>query len=72
MLKIDKNTSEPLVNRHNSSKTLLGLKVKKDTTWANLFAIFYVSFIDFAGAGYYNAQMTFLLESQDHFAISRE
>ena len=68
---MDKNTGELLVG-HNSSKQLMGLKVKKDTTWLNLLAIFYVPFIDFGSAGFYNAQMTFLLESPDHFAVSRD
>ena len=50
----------------------MGLNVKKDTTWPNVLAIFYVPFIDSATAAFYNAQMTFLLESPDHFAIPRD
>ena len=50
----------------------MGLSVKKETTLANTLAIFYVAFMDFAPAGFYNAQMTFLLESPDHFNIPRD
>ena len=50
---MEKNTGELLVKQ--PSKRILGLNVKKDTTLANTWAIFYVSFMDFAPAGFYNA-----------------
>ena len=69
---MEKDTGESLVDNKKQPRAILGLSVKKETTLANTLAIFYVAFMDFAPAGFYNAQMTFLLESPDHFNIPRE
>ena len=47
--------NEKLVVPKPPGKVILGLSVKKDTTFANAFAIFYAAFLDFAPAGFYNA-----------------
>ena len=49
---------------------ILGIKVKKETTTANLFAIFFVPFLMAAKYGFLQVQITFLLESEDYFAIN--
>ena len=47
------------------------MKTKRETTYLNIFAIFFVQFIMTALGGYVNAQMPFLLESDSYFAIDR-
>lgn len=48
---------------------ILGIRVKKETTPLNLFAIFFVTFLIAAKYGFLQIQITFLLESPDHFAV---
>ena len=51
-------------------KRYFGLIVKKETTCANTFAIFYLHFVNIASSAFVNSQMIFLLKSPDHFGIS--
>ena len=45
------------------------MNVKAETTWYNLFAICFIQFLITTKYGFLQAQLTFLLESEDHFAI---
>ena len=65
-------TVDTLKYRHSNPKWILGIKVKKETSCLNLFAIFFVTFLIAAKYGFLQIQITFLLESKDHFAISSD
>ena len=53
----------------NSEKKILGLKVKKKTTFVNILAIIFCPFLDFSSAAYYNTQIVILLKNPDYFNI---
>lgn len=53
-------------------KIILFVKVKKDTTLANIIALIIVPTISVAAGAYTNANMPYLLQSVDHFNIPFE
>ena len=60
-----------LKSNDTPTRRFFGLTVKKETTCANAFAIFYLHFVNIASSAFVNSQMIFLLKSEDHFAISQ-
>lgn len=50
---------------------ILGVNIKRGVTFVNVFGLFYIAAIMTAVSGYINAQMTFLLQSEDHFGVDR-
>ena len=49
--------------------SIMGIAVKRETTCCNLFAIFFIQFLVTAKYGFLQAQMYFLLESDDLFGV---
>lgn len=49
----------------------MGVNLKREVTFLNVFGLFYIAAIMTAVSGYINAQMTFLLQSDVHFNIDR-
>ena len=63
-------TSSEYKLRQTSS--VLGVNTKRGVSALNVFALFYIAAIMTAVSGFINAQMTFLLQSELHFNISRD
>ena len=51
------------------TKMFFGMRVKKDTTPANIFAIILIPSLMVTVGAYTNAQMPYLLQSDEHFDI---
>lgn len=56
----------------SNENTFLGIKLKKQITHWNLFAIFYVFFLMTSIGGYINVQIVYLLRDPDLFAMEPE
>ena len=65
---LENDAADQLISKQ-TTKTILGMSVKKKTTWMNLIAIIYIPFLDFAAAAYYNSQVVLLLKSPEYFSI---
>ena len=48
------------------------MKLKKDTTVGNVFAIGWTWFLDAAIGGYVNAQIVYLIQDEDYFDVEEE
>ena len=48
-------------------KTIMGIKIKKDTTVWNLIALFMAPMVSVAAGAYVNAQMPYLLQDSSYF-----
>ena len=53
-------------------KIILFVKVKKETTLANMIALVIIPMITVAAGAYTNANMPYLLQSRDHFNVAFE
>ena len=51
---------------------MLGVNIKRGVTQVNVFALFYIAAIMTAVSGYINAQMTFLLKSEQYYNINHD
>lgn len=58
-----------LVGGKPEPKQIMFIKVKKETTGANLAALLVIPSISVAASAYINANMPYLLQSPDHFNI---
>lgn len=56
----------------SDDNTFLGIKLKKNVTRWNLFAIFYVFFLMTSIGGYINVQIVYLLRDKSYFNMDEE
>ena len=56
-------------NKQDNEKNCLGIVLKKETTYWNVFAIFYVYFLMTSIGGYVNVQIVYLLRDPLYFAM---
>ena len=55
-----------------NEKSCCGIKLKKNFTYANLFALFYITFVLISANAYVNVQSVYLLRSPDYFNVEHE
>ena len=53
-------------------KSCCGIKLKKNISYVNLFALFYVTFVIISANAYVNVQVVFLLRSPDYFNVGSD
>ena len=63
------NQNAEAVEREN---VFLGIKLKKNATYVNLFSIFYVFFIMTTIGGYVNVQIVYLLRDTGYFDVNQD
>ena len=68
---LDDSTNSPEIEKIKKDvKTIMFIKVKKDTTVWNLMAIFITPIISTAASAYVNVMMPYLLQDKDYFGFS--